>query len=69
MVEKYRPKNHKPSSPTWKAFLHNHVTDLVSCDFFIVPTVTFRVLFVFIMLVHECRRIVHCNITQHPTAQ
>ena len=68
-VEKYRPKNRKPSSPTWKAFLHNHVTDLVSCDFFIVPTATFRVLFVFIMLAHERRRIVHCNIAQHPTAQ
>ena len=68
-VEKYRPKNRKPSSPTWKAFLHHHVKDLVSCDFFIVPTVTFRVLFVFIMLAHERRRIVHFNITQHPTAQ
>jgi len=68
-VEKYRPKKRKPSSPTWKAFLHNHVTDLVSCDFFIVPTATFRVLFVFIMLAHERRRIVHFNITQHPTAQ
>jgi transposase InsO family protein len=68
-VEKYRPKNRTPSSPTWKAFLHNHVTDLVACDFFIVPTATFRVLFVFIMLAHERRRIVHFNITQHPTAQ
>jgi hypothetical protein len=38
-VEKYRPKVFKPSSPTWKAFLHNHVNDLVSCDFFTVPTV------------------------------
>jgi hypothetical protein len=36
-VEKYRPKNRKPSSPTWKAFLTNHVKDLVSCDFFTVP--------------------------------
>jgi len=62
-------KNRKPSSPTWKAFLHNHVKDFVSCDFFIVPTSTCRVLFVFIMLAHERRRIVHFNITQHPTAQ
>jgi transposase InsO family protein len=68
-VEKYRPKSRKPSSPTWKAFLHNHVKDLVSCDFFIVPTATFRVLFVFIILAHDRRRIVHFNITEHPTAQ
>jgi putative transposase len=42
-VEKYRPKGREPSSPSWKAFLTNHVQDLVSCDFFIVPTVTFKV--------------------------
>jgi putative transposase len=68
-VEKYRPKHRKPSLSTWKAFLHNHVQDLVSCDFFIVPTATFRVLFVFIILAHDRRRIVHFNITEHPTAQ
>lgn len=67
-VEKYRPKSRKPSSPTWKAFLNNHVQDLVSCDFFTVPTATFRVLFVFIILAHDRRRIVHVNITEHPTA-
>jgi putative transposase len=68
-VEKYRPPTHKPSSPTWKAFLVNHVEDLVSCDFFTVPTATFKVLFVFIMLAHERRRMVHVNVTEHPTAQ
>ena len=68
-VEKYRPTNRQLSSPTWKAFLHHHVTDRVSCDLFIVPTATFRVLFVFIRLAHKRRRIVHCNIIQHPTAQ
>ena len=68
-VEKYRPKVHKPSSPTWKAFLNNHIQDLVVCDFFIVPTVTCQVLFVCIMLAHERRRIVHFNVTEHPTAQ
>ena len=68
-VEKYRPKSHKPSSPTWQAFLDNHAKDLVSCDFFVVPTATFRVLFVFVILAHERRRIVHFNITEHPTAQ
>ena len=68
-VEKYRPPVRKPPSPTWKAFLTNHVKDIVACDFFTVPTATFRVLFVFIMLVHERRRIIHVNITEHPTAQ
>jgi hypothetical protein len=68
-VEKYRPKRRHPSSPTWKTFLNNHVADIVACDFFTVPTATFRVLFVFIMLAHERRRIVHFNITEHPTAQ
>jgi putative transposase len=68
-VEKYRPTCHTPSSPHWRAFLHNHVKDIVACDFFTVPTVTFQVLFVFIVLAHERRRIVHFHITEHPTAQ
>jgi putative transposase len=68
-VEKYRPRVRKPPSPTWKAFLNNHVKDLVACDFFTVPTASFQVLFVFIMLAHERRRIIHFNITEHPTAQ
>jgi transposase InsO family protein len=68
-VEKYRPCVPKPSSPTWKAFLNNHVQDIVACDFFLVPTASCRVLFVFILLAHERRRIVHFHITEHPTAQ
>jgi len=68
-VEKYRPRVRKPPSPTWKAFLNNHVADIVACDFFTVPTATFYVLFVFILLAHERRRIMHFNITEHPTAQ
>ena len=67
-VEKYRPRVRKPSSPTWKTLLTSHVHDIGACDFFLVPTATFRVLFVFIMLAHERRRLVHCNITEHPTA-
>jgi transposase InsO family protein len=68
-VEKYMVRPKKPPSPTWRAFLDNHVKDLVSVDFFVVPTVTFRVLFVFIVLAHARRRIVHFNVTEHPTAQ
>jgi putative transposase len=68
-VEKYRPSGRKPPSPTWKAFLANHVQDLVALDFFTVPTVTFRVLFVLVILAHERRRVVHCHVTEYPTAQ
>jgi putative transposase len=68
-VEKYRPTYHKPSSPNWRAFLNNHVKDIVACDFFTVPTVTFQVLFVFIVLAQERRRVVHFHITEHPTTQ
>jgi hypothetical protein len=68
-VEKSRPHPRKPPSPTWKAFLANHVQDLVALDFFTVPTVTFRILFVLVILAHERRRIVHLHVTEHPTAQ
>ncbi|MCP4194349.1 MAG: transposase family protein, partial [Planctomycetaceae bacterium] len=68
-VEKYRPRQAGPPSPTWRTFLDHHVRDLVSIDFFIVPTATFRVLFVFILLAPDRRRIVHFNVTAHPTAQ
>ena len=49
-VEKYRPRVRKPPSPTWKAFLTNHVKDLVSCDFFTVPTATFNSILKFFCL-------------------
>jgi hypothetical protein len=62
-VEKYRARARKPPSPTWRAFLKNHVKDLVSVDVFVVPTVTFKVLFVFVVLSHARRRIVHFNVT------
>jgi len=45
-----------PSSQTWRTFLRNHVKDLVSADFFVVPTATFRLLFVFVILSHDRRR-------------
>jgi transposase InsO family protein len=68
-VEKYQPCRDKPPSPTWRTFLNQHVQDLVAIDFFLVPTSTFRVLFVFVVLAHDRRRIVHFNVTEHPTAQ
>lgn len=68
-VEKYQVRPRKPPSPTWKIFLKNHAQDLVSLDFFVVPTVTRQVLFVLLILTHERRRVVHFNVTAHPTAQ
>ena len=57
-----------PPTQTWRTFLTNHASQLASCDFFTVPTATFRVLFVFVVLSHDRRRIVHINVTAHPTA-
>ena len=68
-VEKYGVQPRKPSSPTWKAFLKNHVTDLVAMDFFVVPTVDCKGLFVLVILAHDRRRVVHFNVTAHPTEQ
>ncbi len=62
------PRHKKPPSQTWKAFLNNHLNDLVSIDFFTVPTITFRVLFIFVVLSHYRRRVVYFNVTEHPTA-
>ena len=58
----------KPPSQTWRTFLTNHVHDLVSVDFLTVPTVAFRVFFVFIVLSHHRRRVMHFNVTEQPTA-
>jgi hypothetical protein len=58
----------KPPSQTWRTFLTNHVSQLASVDFFMLPTATFRVLFVFVVLLHDRRRVVHVNVTAHPTA-
>ena len=68
-VSRYMPVRRKPPSQTWRAFLRNHTQDLVSIDFFVVPTATFRILYVFLVLEHERRRIVHFNVTDGPSAQ
>ena len=67
-VCRWMPKRRKPPSQTWKTFLGNHLGDLASIDFFTVPTATFRVLFVLIVLAHDGRKIRHFNVTEHPTA-
>jgi hypothetical protein len=68
-VSKYMARHPKPPSQTWRTFLENHVKDLVSVDFFTVPTIRFQVLYVFLVLAHDRRRIVHVNVTAHPTAE
>ena len=68
-VEKYKASFRKPQSPTWRAFLDNHLKDLVSMDFFTVPTVKFKLLFVLIILAYHRCKVVHFNVTEHPTSQ
>jgi hypothetical protein len=53
----------------WLAFLHNHREAIVALDLFTVPTVTFRVLYCFFVIEHERRKVLHCNVTQFPTAE
>jgi len=53
----------------WLAFLQNHREVIAAMDFFTVPTVTFRVLYCFFVIEHERRKILHCNVTPHPTAE
>ena len=56
-VSRWMPKRPKPPSQTWRAFLENHLKDLVSIDFFTVPSATFQILFVFVVLTHDRRRV------------
>jgi putative transposase len=68
-VAKYMVRTRKPPSQEWRTFLTNHVSDIAACDFFTVPTVTFLVLYVFIVLCHDRRQVVHFNVTTHPYAR
>jgi putative transposase len=68
-VAKYMVRQRKPPSQTWRTFLANHIPDIAACDFFTVPTATFRVLYVFVVLRHDRREIVHFNVTANPYAE
>ena len=68
-VSKYVVRHRRPPSQTWRTFLDNHLGCLVAVDFFVVPTAMFKVLFVFVVLAHDRRRVVHINVTDTPTAQ
>ena len=67
-VSKYMIRHPKPPSQTWRVFLTNHAKDIVSVDFFAVPTATFRVLYVFLILLNDRREVIHFNVTDSPTA-
>ncbi len=67
-VSKYMIKRRGPPSQNWRTFLQNHAKELIGLDFFTVPTAAFRVLFVLVILSHDRRRILHFNVTEHPTA-
>jgi transposase InsO family protein len=67
-VAKYMVKRSGPPSQGWRTFLLNHAKEAIALDFFRVPTATFKVLFVLIVLSHGRRRILHFNATEHPSA-
>jgi putative transposase len=68
-VAKYMLRRSKPPLQSWRTFLDNHVKSMVSVDFFIVPTIRFQVLYVFLVLAHDRRRILQFGVTAHPTAE
>jgi transposase InsO family protein len=67
-VARYMDRTGRPPSQTWRTFLNNHTKDLVAVDFFTVPTATFQILFVFLVLSHDRRKVLHFNVTDSPSA-
>src|SRR4030095_10990815 len=67
-VAKYMQRHLRPPSQTWRTFLTNHASQIMAADLFVVPSVTFRLFFVLVILAHDRRRILHVAVTEHPTA-
>jgi transposase InsO family protein len=68
-VRRYMPKRRRPGTgQRWKTFLQNELRATAACDFFSVPTATFRNLFVLVVLAHHRRHIQHVAVTAHPTS-
>jgi len=67
-IRKYRPKSPPRPSQTWRSLLHHPLYEIAAMDFFVVPTATFHVLQVLVVMAHERRKVVHCNVTESPTA-
>lgn len=68
-VAKYMARHRKPPSQNWRTFLKNHITTLVSADFFVVPTITFQIIFVFVIFSHDRRRPIHFAVTKNPASE
>jgi putative transposase len=68
-VALYMVRRRGRSTQNWKTFLRNHLAETAAIDFLTVPTVTFLTLYVFVVLSLDRRRIVHVNVTTHPTAE
>jgi putative transposase len=66
-VGRYMPWRPKVPSPTWRSFLHNHLTDIAAIDMFVVATATFQLLYALVILGHDRRKIIHFAVTQNPT--
>jgi transposase InsO family protein len=64
---KRAPRDPEPAK-RWLSFLRNHREAIAAMDFFTVPTVTFNVLYCFFVISHDRRRILHFNVTSHPTS-
>ena len=70
-VRKYMPKaseGQPRGGQRWATFLKNHARSILACDFFVAVTVTFRLLYVFVVIEHGRRRLAHVGVTEHPTA-
>jgi transposase InsO family protein len=67
-VSKYMPRRYGPPSQSWKTFLRNNADGIASIDFLVVPTIDFRLLYVFVILGHLRRQILWIAVTGHPTA-
>ena len=67
-VAKYMVRRRDTPSPTWRSFLLNHAAGIAAIDMFVVASVSFRLLYVTIILAHNRRRIIHTAVTEHPTA-
>ncbi len=70
-VRKYmpkRPRGQPRGDQRWSTFVRNHAAAILACDFCVVVTATFRLLYVLVVIGHQTRRIVHTNVTAHPTA-
>jgi transposase InsO family protein len=68
-VAKYMARGRRPPSPGWKTFLHNHADGIASMDLFVVPTLSFRLLYGLLILHHDRRQILWLGVTAYPTAE